>query len=96
MKNFSMHLFRTTALAAGVSLALTGLASAQSPQTQASESARLAEIARVAAQQFEVARANAAAEVDGAQTRPTAPVPEPAAETALTLADATEIGRAHV
>ena len=74
-------LFSTTAaLLAGASLAL-----AQAPAPAQSEQARLAEIARVAAQQFEISRAN----VDASQTRPAAPAPPAATEVGLSLDDAT-------
>ncbi|MGE0445477.1 MAG: TolC family protein [Vicinamibacterales bacterium] len=67
------------ALVAGASMAFAQAAPAQSEQS------RLAEIARVAAQQFEISRAN----VDAGQTRPGVATPDVGAEVGLSLDDAT-------
>jgi outer membrane protein TolC len=61
------------------------IASGQSQVADQTEQARLAEIARVAAQQFEISRTN----VDAGQTRSLAPAPPPGTEVGLSLDDAT-------
>jgi outer membrane protein len=59
MKQLHFSSFRTFALAGAFTSALSGLAFAQTAaDTRAAEQARLSEIARVAAQQFETSRAN--------------------------------------
>ena len=78
---------RTVALTAAVTLSATSFAAAQdSSGTAASEQARLAEIARVAAQQFESARAS----LLPSQVVPVGQgVPPPTAEVGLSLDEAT-------
>jgi outer membrane protein TolC len=88
MKSLQILSVRTLAVAGALALAVSGAAAAQTAaETAAAEQARLSEIARVAAQQFETARAT----VSAAQAAPGTQAQAQPADTAvgLSLSDAT-------